>query len=62
MLDAKATPKRRAANLYERHILRSLRSVMLLTGGIVGLALGHIGVGVGALILGGVSLAAFFWD
>jgi hypothetical protein len=32
-----------------------------LAGGIVSIALGHADVGLGALILGGGSLAAFFW-
>jgi hypothetical protein len=38
-----------------------LRSVVLLVGGIVGLALGHVDVGLGVIILRGSSLAAFFW-
>jgi hypothetical protein len=33
---------------------------VLLVGCIVGLALGHVDVGLGAIILGGISLAAFF--
>jgi hypothetical protein len=34
---------------------------VLLVGGVIGLALEHVGVGLGALVLGGVSLGAFFW-
>jgi hypothetical protein len=40
---------------------RLLYSVVLAGGGIAGIALGHAGPGIGALVLGGLSLAAFFW-
>ncbi len=56
--------RRRAYPGFVMHWLTAwglLRSAVLAGGGIAGIALGHTGVGIGALILGVLSLAAFFW-